>query len=106
MAAFDLTTTQLIEYTPGNAMKGQVALSADKAQAIGETIGIDDDEITTGRIALAHLNEFPDYYPVWRKRGRGLERGCNGADIVLPGVHISGRDPPGSPVPQQPQLDP
>ncbi len=22
----------------------------------------DDDEITTGKIALAHLNEFPDYY--------------------------------------------
>ena len=22
----------------------------------------DDDEITTGKVALAHLNEFPDYY--------------------------------------------
>ena len=22
----------------------------------------DDDELTTGKIALAHLNEFPDYY--------------------------------------------
>ena len=22
----------------------------------------DDDEITTGKIARAHLNEFPDYY--------------------------------------------
>jgi Protein of unknown function (DUF5661) len=22
----------------------------------------DDDEITTGKIACAHLNEFPDYY--------------------------------------------
>ena len=22
----------------------------------------DDDEITTGKIAFAHLNEFPDYY--------------------------------------------
>jgi hypothetical protein len=22
----------------------------------------DDDEITTGKIAVAHLNEFPDYY--------------------------------------------
>jgi Protein of unknown function (DUF5661) len=22
----------------------------------------EDDEITTGKIALAHLNEFPDYY--------------------------------------------
>ena len=23
----------------------------------------DDDEITTGKIARAHLNDFPDYYP-------------------------------------------
>jgi hypothetical protein len=22
----------------------------------------DDDQLTTGKIALAHLNEFPDYY--------------------------------------------
>ena len=22
----------------------------------------DDDEVTTGKIALAHLNEYPDYY--------------------------------------------
>ncbi|WP_458747025.1 DUF5661 family protein [Candidatus Nitrosocosmicus sp. T] len=64
----------------------------DDARRIGESIGIDwtkfdaeqfrmgldvelehgsrelstnvtnDDEITTGKIALAHLNEFPDYY--------------------------------------------
>ena len=64
----------------------------DDAKRIGESIGIDwtkfdieqfrmgldvelehgsrelstnvtnDDEITTGKIALAHLNEFPDYY--------------------------------------------
>ena len=27
-----------------------------------ETNVSDDDEITTGKIALAHLNEFPDYY--------------------------------------------
>ncbi|HHY26166.1 MAG TPA: hypothetical protein GX523_05340 [Desulfitobacterium dehalogenans] len=30
----------------------------------------DDDPITTGKIALAHLNEFPDYY----KRLAKLER--------------------------------
>ena len=41
----------------------------------------DDDEITTGKIALAHLNEFPDYYTrlatmeaeaerYWAERGR------------------------------------
>lgn len=27
-----------------------------------ETNVTDDDEIMTGKIALAHLNEFPDYY--------------------------------------------
>jgi len=66
--------------------------SADKAKGIGEELGIDwskfdieqfrkgmdvelehgkvdphtnvtdDDPLITGKIALAHLNEFPDYY--------------------------------------------
>ncbi|HET8980172.1 MAG TPA: DUF5661 family protein [Solirubrobacteraceae bacterium] len=42
----------------------------------------DDDEVTTGKIALAHLNEFPDYYTrlakmeaeaaqYWSERGQG-----------------------------------
>ena len=42
----------------------------------------DDDEITTGKIAWAHLNEFPDYYTrlaemeseaerYWAKHGQG-----------------------------------
>jgi hypothetical protein len=41
----------------------------------------DDDEVTTGKIARAHLNEFPDYYTrlaameaeaerYWSERGR------------------------------------
>jgi len=41
----------------------------------------DDDELTTGKIARAHLNEFPDYYSrlakmeaeaeaYWEQRGR------------------------------------
>jgi hypothetical protein len=41
----------------------------------------DDDEVTTGKIAWAHLNEFPDYYTrladmeaeaerYWAERGR------------------------------------
>lgn len=41
----------------------------------------DDDEVTTGKIAWAHLNEFPDYYTrlaemeaeaerYWNERGR------------------------------------
>jgi Protein of unknown function (DUF5661) len=43
----------------------------------------DDDEVTTGKIAWAHLNEFPDYYTRlaameaeaerhWSERRRGL----------------------------------
>jgi len=28
----------------------------------GETNVTDDDELTTGKIAWAHLKEFPDYY--------------------------------------------
>ena len=42
----------------------------------------DDDEVTTGKIAWAHLNEFPDYYTrlaameaeaerYWSERRRG-----------------------------------
>lgn len=42
----------------------------------------DDDPLTTGKIALAHLNEFPDYYTrldnmeagaeeYWKKKGKG-----------------------------------
>jgi hypothetical protein len=68
------------------------AFTAEEAKAVGEQIGIkwdkfdvdqfrrgmdvelehgtidpstnvtDDDPIMTGKIALAHLNEFPDYY--------------------------------------------
>ena len=40
-------------------MTEQFTFSGDKARAIGEAIGID---WATGKIALAHLNEFPDYY--------------------------------------------
>ena len=34
----------------------------------------DDDEITTGKIALAHLNEFPDYYTRLSKMEAEAER--------------------------------
>jgi len=37
----------------------------------------DDDEIITGKIALAHLNEFPDYYTrleKWREKQRENSR--------------------------------
>ena len=73
-------------------MENKKSFSAEDAKRIGEAIGIDwkkfdveqfrmgldvelehglvdprtnvtnDDEIMTGKIALAHLNEFPDYY--------------------------------------------
>ena len=32
-----------------------------------------DDEITTGKIALAHLNEFPDYYTRLEKMEKEAE---------------------------------
>lgn len=34
----------------------------------------DDDEITTGKIAWAHLNEFPDYYTRLEKMEAEAER--------------------------------
>jgi hypothetical protein len=33
----------------------------------------DDDPIVTGKIALAHLNEFPDYYTRLQKMEAGAE---------------------------------
>jgi hypothetical protein len=44
------------------------SFTADEARTIGEEIGIDwtnvtdDDSVLTGKIVLAHLNEFADYY--------------------------------------------
>ena len=73
-------------------MTSKIHFTAEEAKRIGETLGIDwskydveqyrmgldvelehglidphtnvtnDDAIVTGKIALAHLNEFPDYY--------------------------------------------
>jgi hypothetical protein len=73
-------------------MSGKKYFTAEEAKAIGEKLGIDwskydieqfrmgmdvelehgsvdentnvtdDDPLATGKIALAHLNEFPDYY--------------------------------------------
>jgi hypothetical protein len=39
-----------------------------------ETNVSDDDEITTGKIARAHLNEFPDYYTRLAKMEAEAER--------------------------------
>ena len=77
--------------------------TAEEAKAIGEKLGIDwskfdveqfragmdvelehglrdpgtnvshDDPLTTGKIALAHLNEFPDYYTRLEKMEREAE---------------------------------
>jgi hypothetical protein len=73
-------------------MSTKTVFTADQAKEVGEKLGIkwdkfdveqfrrgmdvelehgtvdpdtnvsDDDPLTTGKIALAHLNEFPDYY--------------------------------------------
>jgi len=73
-------------------MEAKKSFTAEEAKSIGETLGIkwdkfdieqfrrgmdvelehglcdpatnvtDDDSLITGKIALAHLNEFPDYY--------------------------------------------
>lgn len=78
--------------------------SADEAKKIGDQLGIkwdkynleqfrmgmdiemehglvdlhtnvsDDDPLTTGKIALAHLNEFPDYYTRLEKLEREAEK--------------------------------
>ena len=38
-------------------------IDKEKAKAIGDTLGIpNDDASLTGKIAWAHLKEFPDYY--------------------------------------------
>ena len=39
----------------------------------GSTNVTDDDPIMTGKIALAHLNEFPDYYTRLHKMEREAE---------------------------------
>ena len=38
----------------------------------------DDDETTTGKIALAHLNEFPDYYTRLEKMEEEAKRHWEG----------------------------
>jgi len=39
-----------------------------------ETNVTGDDPLTTGKIALAHLNEFPDYYDRLRKLEEEAEK--------------------------------
>jgi hypothetical protein len=84
-------------------MTAKKSFTADEARKIGEQLGIDwdkfdveqfragmdvelehglrdpdtnvtdDDPLTTGKIALAHLNEFPDYYTRLGKMEREAE---------------------------------
>jgi hypothetical protein len=39
-----------------------LAVELEHGRRDPETNVSDDDELTTGKIARAHLNEFPDYY--------------------------------------------
>lgn len=89
-------------------MTAKQHFTLDQARQIGETLGIDwsrfdveqfrmgldvelehglhdpstnvtgDDPIVTGKIALAHLNEFPDYYTRLAKMEREAEAGLGG----------------------------
>lgn len=81
-------------------MKVRKSFTAEEAKEIGKELGIDwskfdveqfrvgmevelehglrdpntnDDPLTTGKIALAHLNEFPDYYTRLTKMEREAE---------------------------------
>jgi Protein of unknown function (DUF5661) len=40
----------------------------------------DDDPVVTGKIALAHLNEFPDYYTRLDRMETGAEQAAGGAE--------------------------
>jgi Protein of unknown function (DUF5661) len=40
----------------------------------GATNVSDDDPVVTGKIALAHLNEFPDYYTRLERMEEGAKR--------------------------------
>ena len=76
----------------------------------------DDDESTTGKIAWAHLNEFPDYYTrlarmeaeaerYWSERGqRGREDAADAPRAVHPGEE---GEPAGAPaVPEDEEVVP
>lgn len=84
-------------------MSAKKVFSSDEAKIIGEQLGIDwsrfdveqfrmgmdvelehgtissltnvtnDDPLATGKIALAHLNEFPDYYTRLKEMEEGAE---------------------------------
>ena len=85
-------------------MSGQRRTTTDEAKLVGDRIGVDwdrfdleqfragmdveyehgshdpqtdvtgDDPVTTGKIALAHMKEFPDYYDRLRRMEQEAER--------------------------------
>ena len=54
-----------------------MVFTAEEAKAIGEKLGLKWDKFDVdqliGKIALAHLNEFPDYYDRLEKMEREAE---------------------------------
>jgi hypothetical protein len=53
-----------IDWTKFDVEQFRIGLDVELEHGSSElsTNVTNDDEITTGKIALAHLNEFPDYY--------------------------------------------
>ena len=53
-----------VDWTKFDVEQFRMGLDVELEHGIRElsTNVTNDDEITTGKIALAHLNEFPDYY--------------------------------------------
>lgn len=57
----DWTRIPMEEFRMGLRVELEHGLHDDQTNVTG------DDELTTGKIALAHLKEFPDYYTRLRK---------------------------------------
>jgi hypothetical protein len=47
---------------PVEQLRMGLAVELEHGRRDAQTNVSDDDELTTGKIAWAHLNEFPDYY--------------------------------------------
>ena len=47
--------------------------TSEEAKRVGDAIGVDWTRFT-GKIALAHMNEFPDYYERLERMEREAER--------------------------------
>jgi hypothetical protein len=51
-----------------------------------------DDSLLTGRIALAHLTELPDYYTRLEKMGKEAKRFWDRKTALAPQTHRSGAE--------------